>query len=60
MSQILFGTAYPYRGSLETAEELKTSAVFGSNELRAIDRRNALKLCLVLPVKRRQQIARRS
>lgn len=44
ISQIVFGTDYPYRGLLETGEGLKKSAVFSAAELQAVDRLNASKL----------------
>jgi predicted TIM-barrel fold metal-dependent hydrolase len=43
VSQILFGTDYPYRTSKETAKGL-TRCGFSEGELQAIDRRNALRL----------------
>ncbi len=44
MSQILFGTDYPYRSSLESTLGLIESKVFDAAELEAIKRENTLKL----------------
>jgi predicted TIM-barrel fold metal-dependent hydrolase len=44
VSQILFGTDYPYRSSIENTKGLIASKVFDSSELEAIKRRNALRL----------------
>ena len=43
VSQILFGTDYPYRTAKETAKGL-TRCGFSAGELQSIDRRNALRL----------------
>ena len=43
-SQILFGSDYWYRTSVETARGLNTAAVFSEPELEAIERLNALAL----------------
>ena len=42
MSQIVFGTDYPYRTGAETAKGL--AAHFGADDLKAIDRANALRI----------------
>lgn len=42
MSQILFGTDYPYRSSSENTVGLTTSKAFTSQELEAIKNQNAL------------------
>ncbi len=44
VSQILFGTDYPYRTAAEHATELRQSRVFTAKEIAAIERGNALKL----------------
>ena len=44
MSQILFGTDWPYRTSLEHVEGLKKSGVFDAAELAAIDWQNAARI----------------
>jgi 6-methylsalicylate decarboxylase len=44
MSQILFGTDYPYRSSQENTEGLMASGVFDAKELQAIRSENVLKL----------------
>ena len=44
MSQIVFGTDYPYRSSLENTNGLTASGVFDSQELQAIKSENALRL----------------
>ena len=44
VSQILFGTDYPYRSSIETTTGLVQSKVFDPAELEAIKRGNAIKL----------------
>ena len=44
MSQILFGTDYPYRSSQENTEGLMASGVFDAKELQAIKSENALRL----------------
>lgn len=44
MSQIIFGTDYPYISVKQTAENLKESKVFTAQELAQIDAGNALKL----------------
>ena len=43
VSQIVFGTDYPYRTSLEHVEGIARSG-FNAQEMRAIDRDNALRL----------------
>jgi 6-methylsalicylate decarboxylase len=42
--QILFGTDYPFRTSIEHVKGLKECGVFSPMDLRAIERENALKL----------------
>ncbi len=42
VSQIVFGSDYPYRTGAEHAKEL--AEIFGQEDLRKIDRENALKL----------------
>ncbi len=42
VSQIVFGTDYPYRTGIEHVQGL--SKVFGASDLRAIDRENALRI----------------
>ncbi len=44
VSQILFGTDYPYRTAAEHASELRQSRVFNAREIQAIERNNARKL----------------
>jgi len=44
VSQIVFGTDYPFRTSIEHVENLKACGVFNAAELRAIERENATKL----------------
>jgi predicted TIM-barrel fold metal-dependent hydrolase len=44
VSQIVFGTDFPFRTTAETGKGLTTCGVFNARELRAIDRENALKL----------------
>ena len=44
MSQILFGTDYPYRSSKENASGLVTANVFDRVELEAVKRGNAIRL----------------
>ena len=44
VEQILFGTDFPFRGSLETARGLAENGGFTDAELRAIERDNALRL----------------
>lgn len=44
VSQILFGTDYPYRTAAEHATELRQSRVFSAKEIAAIERGNALGL----------------
>jgi 6-methylsalicylate decarboxylase len=43
VSQIVFGTDYPFRTSIEHVENLKSCGVFSAAELRVIERENALK-----------------
>ncbi len=44
VDQILFGTDFPFRGSVETAQGLAENGGFSETELRAIERGNALRL----------------
>jgi 6-methylsalicylate decarboxylase len=44
VSQIVFGTDYPFRTSIEHVGNLKSCGVFNAAELRAIERGNALRL----------------
>jgi len=44
VAQILFGTDFPFRGSLVTAQGLAENGGFSNVELRAIERDNALRL----------------
>ena len=44
VSQIVFGTDYPFRTSLEHVGNLKACGVFNAAELRAIERDNPLRL----------------
>jgi len=44
VAQILFGTDFPFRGSIETAKGLKDNGNFTAAEMRAIDRDNAVRL----------------
>ena len=44
VSQIVFGTDFPFRTTVETAKGLDTCGVFNVAEIRAINRENALKL----------------
>jgi len=44
ISQIVFGTDYPYRSSLENTNGLIQSGIFSAQELQAIRTENALKL----------------
>jgi len=44
VSQILFGTDYPYQTAEEHVAGLRNSGVFNDRELRAIGRDNALRL----------------
>jgi 6-methylsalicylate decarboxylase len=44
MSQILFGTDYPYRSSQENTMGLRASKAFDPKELEAIKSENALKI----------------
>lgn len=44
VSQIVFGTDYPFRTAVEHVENLKACGVFNGAELRAIERENAVKL----------------
>lgn len=43
VSQIVFGTDYPFRTSLDHVKGLQECGVFSAQELRAIERENALK-----------------
>jgi 6-methylsalicylate decarboxylase len=44
VAQILFGTDFPFRGSIETAKGLSENGGFTATEMRAIDRENAVRL----------------
>jgi len=44
VAQILFGTDFPFRGSVETAKGLRDNGGFSATELRAIERDNAVQL----------------
>jgi predicted TIM-barrel fold metal-dependent hydrolase len=44
VSQIVFGTDYPFRTSAEHVKNLKECGIFSAGDLRAIHRDNALKL----------------
>ena len=44
VSQIVFGTDFPFRTAVETGKGLTTCGVFNAEELKAIDRGNALRL----------------
>jgi predicted TIM-barrel fold metal-dependent hydrolase len=44
VSQIVFGTDFPFRTAVETGKGLTTCGVFNAQELEAIDRGNALRL----------------
>ena len=44
VSQIVFGTDFPFRTTGETGRGLITCGVFNSQELQAIDRENAVRL----------------
>lgn len=44
VSQILFGTDYPYRSAAEHASELREARIFSAAEIAAIERDNALHL----------------
>jgi predicted TIM-barrel fold metal-dependent hydrolase len=44
VSQIVFGTDYPYRSTQEHVKGLATSGVFDVKELQAIDRDNAVRI----------------
>jgi predicted TIM-barrel fold metal-dependent hydrolase len=44
VSQIVFGTDYPFRTSLDHVKNLKECGVFNAAELRAIERENGLKI----------------
>jgi predicted TIM-barrel fold metal-dependent hydrolase len=44
VSQILFGTDYPFRSAGETGQGLVASGVFNAAELRAVNRENAMRL----------------
>ena len=44
VSQIVFGTDYPYRSTSEHVRGLVTGKVFSAQELQAIDRDNAIRL----------------
>jgi predicted TIM-barrel fold metal-dependent hydrolase len=43
LSQIVFGTDYPFRTSLDHVKGLKECGVFSAQELRAVERENSLK-----------------
>jgi predicted TIM-barrel fold metal-dependent hydrolase len=44
VSQIVFGTDFPFRTAVETSKGLTTCGVFDAQELEAIDRGNAMRL----------------
>ena len=44
ISQIVFGTDFPFRNAAEHVQGLKDCGVFSAADLQAIDRRNALRL----------------
>jgi predicted TIM-barrel fold metal-dependent hydrolase len=44
VSQIVFGTDYPFRTSIDHVKGLKECGIFNAQELRAIERENPLKL----------------
>jgi predicted TIM-barrel fold metal-dependent hydrolase len=44
VAQIVFGTDYPFRTSLDHVKNLKECGIFNTQELRAIHRENALRL----------------
>jgi predicted TIM-barrel fold metal-dependent hydrolase len=44
VSQIVFGTDFPFRNTAETGKGLTTCGVFNAKELEAIDRENAIRL----------------
>jgi predicted TIM-barrel fold metal-dependent hydrolase len=44
ISQIVFGTDYPFRTSIDHVKGLKECGIFSAQDLRAIERENALKL----------------
>jgi predicted TIM-barrel fold metal-dependent hydrolase len=44
VSQIVFGTDYPFRTSIDHVKGLKECGVFSGPELRAIERENPLRL----------------
>lgn len=44
MSQLLFGTDYPFRSAGETGQGLVASGVFNAAELRTVNRENAMRL----------------
>ena len=44
VSQIVFGTDYPFRTSAEHVKNLKECGIFSAADLRAIHRDNALKM----------------
>jgi predicted TIM-barrel fold metal-dependent hydrolase len=44
VSQIVFGTDFPFRTAVETGKGLATCGVFNAQELEAIDRGNAMRL----------------
>jgi 6-methylsalicylate decarboxylase len=44
VSQVVFGTDYPYRTSLDHVNGLRTSGVFSEAEIRMIERGTALTL----------------
>ena len=46
VSQIVFGTDYPYRSTQEHVKGMATSGVFDAKELQAIDRDNAARILL--------------
>ena len=44
VSQIVFGTDYPYRNTEEHVKGLRGGGIFSAEELRAIDRENVARL----------------
>ena len=44
VSQILFGTDYPFRSAGETGKGIEVGGVFDAAELRAVNRENAMRL----------------
>jgi predicted TIM-barrel fold metal-dependent hydrolase len=44
VSQVVFGTDYPYRTSLDYIKALRAAAVFSTSELRAIEIETPMRL----------------